>query len=65
MLVGYVASGVYLLEHALWEGSEDIDVEVFSRWMIDGGLKSTVEEVERAKGDVQQRIKKDISIAKL
>ena len=65
MLVGYVASGVYLLEHALWEGGDDVDVEVFSRWAIDGGLKNAVADVERTKGDVRQRIKKDISIAKL
>ena len=52
MLTGFVASALYLLEHANWavehqETSAAIDVEVFQRWMLESGLGEALNEVAR------------------
>ncbi|THH19219.1 hypothetical protein EW146_g1919 [Bondarzewia mesenterica] len=54
MLFAHVASGFYLLEHAVWsynkdEAQRDVDIEAFCRWIIEGGLKAAREDVKRAK----------------
>ncbi|THH16916.1 hypothetical protein EUX98_g9223 [Antrodiella citrinella] len=51
-LFSNIASSIYLLEHALWavsakEASAQTDVEVFARWVEEGGLVESVAEVER------------------
>ena len=61
MLMGFVASSSYLLEHATWshinrEVERDSDVEVFRRWVLEGGMVSVIEDVRRAKQRADQRI---------
>ncbi|KAF9483462.1 hypothetical protein BDN70DRAFT_904191 [Pholiota conissans] len=61
MLVGAIASNVYLLEHAIWsytttESTKELDVEVFRRWILEGGLEAAIQSVQRAKVDVESRI---------
>jgi hypothetical protein len=55
LLIGSIASSIYLLEHAIWsyaqkEPEADVDIEVFNRWVVRSGLEGYVEEVKRAKG---------------
>ena len=50
MLVGYAASAAMLLEHAVWSHNtktldREVDVEVFVRWVNEGGLSSSLQEV--------------------
>ncbi|KAF9444339.1 hypothetical protein P691DRAFT_807532 [Macrolepiota fuliginosa MF-IS2] len=54
LLVGSIASSVYLLEHAIWsynqkEPEAEVDIEVFKRWIVQSGLEGNVEEVKKAK----------------
>ena len=70
MLVGYLASSTYLLEHAVWSWSNGIDdretdVEVFSRWVMERGLASAIQDVKRSRQDGPQRVRDDVRIAKL
>jgi len=51
-LFSNIASSINLLEHALWavsisETSAQTDVEVFARWVEEGGLRESMSEVER------------------
>ncbi|KAF5360912.1 hypothetical protein D9756_004892 [Leucocoprinus leucothites] len=64
VLVGSIASSVYLLEHAIWsytqkETEAGLDVEVFSRWIVQSGLEGNIAEVKKAKNAdlVQERVK--------
>ncbi|KXN88081.1 Putative acyl-CoA dehydrogenase AidB [Leucoagaricus sp. SymC.cos] len=64
LLVGSIASSVYLLEHAIWsynqrEREADIDVDVFARWIVESGLEANVEVVRKAKDAqlVKERVK--------
>ncbi|KAF8903126.1 acyl-CoA dehydrogenase/oxidase [Gymnopilus junonius] len=62
MLAGAIASGVYLLEHAIWshknsEPTRDLDVEVFRRWVAESDLEAAIQSVEKAKSDSQERIR--------
>ena len=46
-LFGYTASSLYLLEHAIWshtngEAERETDIEVFTRWVAEGGLTGAV-----------------------
>lgn len=55
MLTGYVASSVYLLEHAIWayttgEPDKDTHVDVFGRWVEEGGLVAAIAHVKRVNG---------------
>jgi len=62
MLVGYTASAVCLLEHALWSESE-FDFEVFDQWVDEGGLSGAIEEVTRLLkegGRERERVDADI-----
>ncbi|KAJ7687739.1 hypothetical protein B0H17DRAFT_1069592 [Mycena rosella] len=61
-LFAYVASGLFLLEHAVWarahhESSADIDRDVFERWVEEGGLKGTLEEIAGLEKGVEERIR--------
>ncbi|KII90615.1 hypothetical protein PLICRDRAFT_52341 [Plicaturopsis crispa FD-325 SS-3] len=54
MLVSYVASSLYLLEHAVWsytngELERAMDVEVFRRWVMEGGFAEAVADVKRSR----------------
>ncbi|PFH54068.1 hypothetical protein AMATHDRAFT_845 [Amanita thiersii Skay4041] len=61
MLMGCVASSIYLLEHANWayatgEPTKDIDVDVFMRWVIEGGTMAAIADVKKAKQSGEGRI---------
>jgi hypothetical protein len=50
MLTGYAASATMLLEHAVWSDNtmsseRDVDAEVFTRWVCEGGLLSSLKEL--------------------
>ncbi|KAF5369463.1 hypothetical protein D9758_002733 [Tetrapyrgos nigripes] len=54
MLIGYILSGLYLLEHAIWahtanQPEKEVDVEVFRRWIDDSGFTAAVEDVKKAR----------------
>lgn len=66
-LFGYVASSLYLLEHAIWsyansEPEAQADVEVFRRWVVEGGFGGAVEEVRRTREMTQERVKADLDV---
>ena len=53
-LTGFLASSVYLLEHAIWsytslEAERDADIEAFRRWVLEGGIVAVLEDVRQAK----------------
>ncbi|KAJ7496701.1 acyl-CoA dehydrogenase NM domain-like protein [Mycena latifolia] len=61
VLLGHVASSVYLLEHAIWaqdhgEPSTKIDWDKFSRWVEEGSLKAAVAAVEVLGTGTEDRI---------
>ncbi|TFK27631.1 acyl-CoA dehydrogenase domain-containing protein [Coprinopsis marcescibilis] len=67
IVVGYIASSIYLLEHALWavetaQPTSGIDVEVFKRWVLEAGLQSAQEDLERAMTSNQERLDVDKAI---
>ncbi|KAF7768060.1 hypothetical protein Agabi119p4_7303 [Agaricus bisporus var. burnettii] len=64
LLVGSIASSIYLLEHAIWshthkELEADVDIEVFNRWIVQSGLEGYTEAVKKAKdaGKAGARVK--------
>ncbi|KAJ6590072.1 acyl-CoA dehydrogenase NM domain-like protein [Mycena vulgaris] len=64
VLLGHVASSVYLLEHAIWaqsngEPSAPIDWDRFSRWTEEGGLKAAVAAVQVLDTGTEERIKEN------
>ena len=69
--MGYIASSMYLLEHAVWswgnaEAEEiETDVEVLRRWIVESGFAGVIKEAERAKNGGVERLKADTRIAKL
>jgi len=67
IMTGYICSGVYLLEHVIWshesnQPERDVDIEVFKRWMDDGGFISSVEDVKKANVNVDRVIKLNSAI---
>ena len=63
----HVASSLYLLEHAVWavnggEPESQTDVEVFRRWVLEGGLSTAIENVRRTKNGQRDRIQSDTAI---
>jgi len=62
MLAGLVASSIYLLEHAVWsfttnEPSLEVDIEVFKRWVLEGGTaEAAIASVRRAKKHSSKRV---------
>ncbi|KAL6304350.1 acyl-CoA dehydrogenase/oxidase [Sparassis latifolia] len=66
-LFSHIASSLYLLEHAIWahqksEVSSSSDIEVFRRWVVEGGLSLAVENVRRAKTSPTDRSQMDSEI---
>ncbi|KAF5385728.1 hypothetical protein D9757_005511 [Collybiopsis confluens] len=56
MFMGYIASAVYLFEHAIWShtrGEEEfsVDAEVFRRWVHDGDFAAVEKELDRARSE--------------
>lgn len=67
MLLGHTASALYLLEHAMWacareEPSRELDVEVFRRWVEEGGIHALVEEVSLARDAPKDRAEVDLML---
>ncbi|KAL4251826.1 acyl-CoA dehydrogenase family protein [Abortiporus biennis] len=63
-LLSHIASSVYLLEHAVWavetsEPNREIDIEVFKRWVEEGGLKEAVADLKQARAGDKSRIETD------
>lgn len=63
----HVASSLYLLEHAIWavntkEPEAQTDVEVFRRWVLEGGLDAALETVRRTKSAQKDRVQLDAAI---
>ncbi|KAH6912831.1 acyl-CoA dehydrogenase domain-containing protein [Coprinopsis sp. MPI-PUGE-AT-0042] len=67
LVVGFVASAVYLLEHANWavkhnEPTRDVDVEVFQRWVLEDGFCKALDalvrsmQTDEAKSQLDRRI---------
>ncbi|KIJ62634.1 hypothetical protein HYDPIDRAFT_93981 [Hydnomerulius pinastri MD-312] len=68
LLVGYAASATMLLEHAVWSDStktaeRGADVEVFTRWVSEGGLRQSSKEVQTALGLGKERITMNSTLA--
>ncbi|KAG5338060.1 hypothetical protein C0989_008265 [Termitomyces sp. Mn162] len=67
ILTGYVASTVFLLEHAIWayvsgESSHETDTEVVRRWIVEGGMLAATEDVKRARRDSNRWVKSNSAI---
>ena len=67
MLTGFVASSSYLLEHAVWshtceEVERDTDVEVFRRWVLEGGIVAAIEDVRRVKQNTDRRVESNSNL---
>lgn len=67
MLMGYVASALFLLEQAVWSqgtGSIDslLDSEVFRRWIMEAGLVAAIEDVIRAQAASKEREATDVAL---
>ena len=61
LLTAYTASSLYLLEHALWshaaeEAERPLDVEVFRRWVDEGGLTTAIKDVQIVAGSTHDRV---------
>jgi hypothetical protein len=65
--MGFVASSSYLLEHAIWsyaegEAERDTDVEVFRRWVLEGGMVAAIDDVRRVKLSTDHRVGSNSSL---
>lgn len=65
ILFGHIASSLYLLEHTIWanvhdQTSLDCDIEVFRRWIEEGGLHTVIEDVRKAKDASANRAQLDL-----
>ncbi|KAF9013268.1 acyl-CoA dehydrogenase/oxidase [Cyathus striatus] len=61
MLVGSIASSIYLLEHATWsylthQPEADIDIEVFKRWISEGTLWTAITDVKKVRENIDDRV---------
>lgn len=69
MLVGAVASSIYLLEHAIWsyknsEQTKELDSEVFRRWVLEGEVEGALQAVRRIRtGDSRNRAQLNAQLA--
>lgn len=67
ILMGFIASSSYLLEHAIWscsnvEAEHDTDVEVFRRWALEGGMMMVIADVRCAKSNTDRRLRTNYSL---
>ncbi|KAH7922943.1 hypothetical protein BV22DRAFT_1036936 [Leucogyrophana mollusca] len=67
LLLGYIASSAFLLEHAIWSWStnnaeRETDVEVFRRWVIEGGMVAVMQDVHIARGSTKERLTTNTAI---
>ncbi|KAJ7131437.1 acyl-CoA dehydrogenase/oxidase [Mycena epipterygia] len=61
ILFAQVASALFVLEHAVWtrandEPSASTDREVFERWVEEGGMKATLDDIAGLEEGVEERI---------
>ncbi|KAJ8503332.1 hypothetical protein ONZ45_g10962 [Pleurotus djamor] len=66
-VIGHVASGLFLLEHSIWstsanDESKDIDVEVFRRWIVEGGLTKALVDLAQTRSAGADRASSDFSM---
>jgi hypothetical protein len=66
ILLGYITSGVLLLQHATWshqtsQAGHETDFAVFCRWVEDG-LQDAVEDVRRTRRETDTRIQENAAI---
>jgi len=66
-LISYIASSLYLLQHAVWsytrrEVEREVDTDAFRRWVIEGGLKIVQDEVKRAQVAATERVRFDSAL---
>lgn len=64
VLLSYIACAAYLLEHAIWAykvnaASRRVDLDVFRRWVVEGGLNEAIVDVRRAKQAQPGRLRED------
>lgn len=69
LLTGYIASSVFLLEHAIWSYSTEqeetvVDVEVARRWIVESGLVGIMNDVETIRKDKGQRVELNTLLVK-
>ncbi|RDB17827.1 Acyl-CoA dehydrogenase family member 11 [Hypsizygus marmoreus] len=67
MVTGYIASSAFLLEHAIWaytvgDAARDTDIEVFSRWVLEGGTAAAIDDLRRAKEGTEGRVKANLAM---
>lgn len=67
LLMAHIASSLYLLEHAVWSYTVadlewPLNIEVFRRWVEEGGLTTAIEDVKRVKGPINDRVLADSAI---
>ncbi|KAK7033858.1 acyl-CoA dehydrogenase NM domain-like protein [Favolaschia claudopus] len=61
ILLGHVASSIYLLEHAMWarqhgESTAAVDWDRFSRWVDEGSLKAAMSAVDLVGAGMEDRM---------
>lgn len=66
-LMAYVATSLYLLEHAIWSHNtaaleKSLDIEVFTRWVMECGLIPALEDVKRTRQSTAERVLADTAI---
>ncbi|KAI0648104.1 acyl-CoA dehydrogenase/oxidase [Trametes meyenii] len=66
-LFSHIASSVYLLEHTAWavktaQPGYETDLDVFRRWVLEGGLDTSLENVRRAQRAPKDRSQTDATI---
>ena len=67
LLIGHITSSCYLLEHLTWSYSNNeperyVDIEVFRRWVLEGGTAAVIEDVKCVKQNANQRIQTDSAL---
>lgn len=69
LLMGYLTSSVFLLEHVIWSEQNDtaeysMEVESFRRWVMEDGLERTLRDVRLARMcDEEERSTMDLRMA--
>jgi hypothetical protein len=59
-----ISCGLFLLEHAIWSSvslgpSDATDIEAFCRWIEEGDLEPSLQDIERVSQDRESRVKMD------
>ncbi|KAF6766547.1 acyl-CoA dehydrogenase domain-containing protein [Ephemerocybe angulata] len=67
ILLGYLTSSLYLLEHASWSWArypepKNLDVEVLRRWVLEEGFQTSLDDVERARKSGTDKIEMDTAL---